>query len=642
MSNHLIEEGQIVEFEMDEAPERYMIRRINEIEITLVNLNPKNSHSHLKLQKSEIEKKIESNTIKFLSNTRSHNDTVLNELSEEDKAEAERRLKYLLDILNEGVTAFTEKNIQHIIEKTAEDLKEAPPSCGTVRRWHDKYKDADCTISGLFSRKAFRGRPRIQVDERADPIIKRHIKRYFTKNNPSVQGIYDDIEGEILKFNLNNDDSIKLPTYSAVLKRIRKSTYKRISQTRKGKLKFEAEQANNSETIQTTRVLERVEMDHTQLDIYLLYDDTPIVAGRPYLTILIDHFSRMVLGFQLSFENPSFGAASLACINAYLPKTIHKDLGIQFDWPAHGIPENTVIDNGKEFWGKNFQKIESEVGTRVQYCPIRKAWYKSCVERFYGTVRTRVTDGLPGTVKKIGKCAEGYDPKAEAKMTFSEFKVYFLNWLLGDYHNSVINTKNKTPNQLWLESEDYLPVPEQNRIKLLPKLMATAKRTNEGGTLHYKNLDYSSGFLKDFHARDGRKKVTFKYNPFDLGCILIYDTLNKAYIPIDHEDQDYSKNLSLWEHKRISDRIRKEGKDINNSEARNLAKITCAEIREEVRNKNLKRKKQESMAQAARAEKIGIEQIEISQLTTTEEPTSCDDLMFDIDLEADTWDVECQ
>lgn len=45
------------------------------------------------------------------------------------------------------------------------------------------------------------------------------------------------------------------------------------------------------------------QVDHEQLDIKLLRDDGSI--GKPWLTIVIDDYSRAVAGYYLGFEPPS-------------------------------------------------------------------------------------------------------------------------------------------------------------------------------------------------------------------------------------------------------------------------------------------------------------------------------------------------
>src|SRR5690606_37747076 len=110
-------------------------------------------------------------------------------------------------------------------------------------------------------------------------------------------------------------------------------------------------------------------IDHTLLDIHVLHDDHKTLLGRPNITVLIDHYSHMVLGFQLSFEKPSFASVCIACINAFLPKDAFMEaVGSDGAWPAHGIPTTLVTDNGNEFWGRNFSAVADEIGSLFQYC----------------------------------------------------------------------------------------------------------------------------------------------------------------------------------------------------------------------------------------------------------------------------------
>ncbi|MCY2996046.1 MAG: hypothetical protein NTY19_50590 [Planctomycetota bacterium] len=54
----------------------------------------------------------------------------------------------------------------------------------------------------------------------------------------------------------------------------------------------------------STRVLQRVEIDHSPLKVVVGTEAGPI--GQPWLSLLIDYYSRMVVGFCLGFEPPSY------------------------------------------------------------------------------------------------------------------------------------------------------------------------------------------------------------------------------------------------------------------------------------------------------------------------------------------------
>lgn len=70
----------------------------------------------------------------------------------------------------------------------------------------------------------------------------------------------------------------------------------------------------------TTRPLERVEMDHFLCDVHLVCEKTGVRLGRPWLTLAVDHYSGMVLGYHLSFAPPSAASVLAALRHAILPK----------------------------------------------------------------------------------------------------------------------------------------------------------------------------------------------------------------------------------------------------------------------------------------------------------------------------------
>ena len=74
----------------------------------------------------------------------------------------------------------------------------------------------------------------------------------------------------------------------------------------------------------TTRPLERVELDHFLLDIHLVCGRTGVSLGRPWLTLAVDHYSGMVLGYHLTFGAPSAASVLAALRHAILPK--HGDI----------------------------------------------------------------------------------------------------------------------------------------------------------------------------------------------------------------------------------------------------------------------------------------------------------------------------
>jgi putative transposase len=66
--------------------------------------------------------------------------------------------------------------------------------------------------------------------------------------------------------------------------------------------------------------LSKVQVDHTILDIMLVDEITRQPFKRPWITLLIDVFSRVILGFYISFDAPGAYGTGRAIANAILPK----------------------------------------------------------------------------------------------------------------------------------------------------------------------------------------------------------------------------------------------------------------------------------------------------------------------------------
>lgn len=92
---------------------------------------------------------------------------------------------------------------------------------------------------------------------------------------------------------------------------------------REGRTTADNELGPRTGSVVTTRPLERVEIDHFLLDVHLLVpvEDDEFIVQRPWLTLVIDHYSGVVLGYHLSFRSPCTASVLAALRHAMLPKT---------------------------------------------------------------------------------------------------------------------------------------------------------------------------------------------------------------------------------------------------------------------------------------------------------------------------------
>lgn len=610
MSIDIWAEGVIVEFSGATPCHRAIIRSVGKSEVIVADVL---TGSSISVGRKALDHIYNSGGARLLAESRDFGELKFTDLTEKEQKETNRKYKYIKKLTEHGITRITEKSSGQVILEVASELSEKPPHWQSVRSWYKSFVDSGSKIRGLYPRHRFKGDRSPKIDQKVLQIIKEAAKRYFNKRQPSMASVYRNVEDKIIEHNLDNPSAkLKVPNYLTVQNRVLEASYQSKQKARQGVRTLEAELASSQSGIETTRVLERVEIDHTLLDIHLLHDDHKTLLGRPNITVLVDHYSHMVLGFQLSFEKPSFASVCMACINAFLPKDAFMlTTGSGGSWPAHGIPTTLVTDNGNEFWGKHFNAVADELGSIFQYCPIRKGNYKSRVERFFGIVNSMVLDDLPGVVRKAGRCGDTYDGRQDATITFSEFKRYLVNWMVEVYHNKPIDSVGETPNELWLESEQGFPIPVEDEINLIPILMATETRTLSKGGIRKFVLDYNSNLLRDLYRRDGPGEVTIKYNPFDIGYMLVLDSVNKIYLKIECENFEYASGLSAFEHGKIREAARAAGKSKLENLDLQKARVKLSKEREEFHARNARRKTQLTTSIAARSEKIGVNDIKL-------------------------------
>ena len=308
----------------------------------------------------------------------------------------------------------------------------------------------------------------------------------------------------------------------------------------------------------TMRPLQVVQIDHTKVDLELVDDLGRTCIGRPWLTLVLDVHTRIVLGLCLSLDPPSAAGVALAVAHAVLPKAAWlAGRGIALAWPAEGLPEAIRVDNGSEFHSRAFGRGCQQHGIRIEYRPPATPRFGGHIERLMGTLMGRV-HALPGTtfssVAERGK----YPSQDRAVLTFREFERLFALEVLGPYHNDVHSALGHTPRSAWVEGTagQELRRPADPDALLLDFLPCEERVVRRDGVRLF-NVLYQDGALA--HLVDaGGAKVRVKYDPRDLSAVF-------AELPLGgHARVPYADlgrpPVTLWEHREACRRLRAEGR----------------------------------------------------------------------------------
>ena len=187
------------------------------------------------------------------------------------------------------------------------------------------------------------------------------------------------------------------------------------------------------------------QIDHTPMDVIVVDEEHRLPIQRPSLTVVIDVYSRMVLGFAIYLEKPSAFTAGLAIAHAVLSKERWlADVGVQAEWPCWGKMRAIHCDNAKEFRGTVIGRACQDHDIAVEHRPPREPRYGGHIERGFGTWLTRARR-LKGTTFSNVEQKGDYDSEGRAIMTRAELEKWFTIYVAKVYANSFHKGIKTTP-----------------------------------------------------------------------------------------------------------------------------------------------------------------------------------------------------
>jgi putative transposase len=141
--------------------------------------------------------------------------------------------------------------------------------------------------------------------------------------------------------------------------------------------------------------MELVQVDHTQSDLIVVDEHRREPIGRPWITVAIDVASRCVVGIYIAIR-PSAATVALLLTRVALPKSDWlASIGVDTQWPMHGLPKALHLDNAAEFRSRALRSGGSQYGIDLIYRPVGPPHFGGHVERLNRTLMERLR-GLPG------------------------------------------------------------------------------------------------------------------------------------------------------------------------------------------------------------------------------------------------------
>ncbi|MDH5413313.1 MAG: hypothetical protein OEW87_04185 [Flavobacteriaceae bacterium] len=526
----------------------------------------------------------------------------LSEILDVKKLDDALRLENYIKILRKNkVTKGMIKIIEDEIPRIAEELEDDnPPAASTLARKWRKYEAKNDSIWALVDNRSMPAK-RNRRSTNHDKFIRNIIDDLYMKEGPeSISNIYETYENILPDFNLANEAN-GIPQEEKVSER---TLYRII-----GKLnKFDviAAQQGTQEAKRQLRLmkghlyadypLQFVEIDHTPLDIFVIDDKLSIPLGRPWLTIIKDRFSKVIIGLFVTFAKTGtdsiFGALKYSIQPHEKAHERWPDIENVLPW---GQGQTYVVDRGKDFLGTRFRLALRQIGSDYEYCAVRSPWLKGSVERAFLSLNF-LLETLPGRTFPRLEQRKDYNPLKHAVIRFSSFVYILYKWAC-DIHNVTPHSRKLArPLDMWNDGLSEAP----RSIPILPTALdtyfgkpVTSKLRHDG--IKFKYLHYAnSPRLEEIYRQYGKGlKISYRVNISDLGYIMVMDPRNNEFFRVPCLDQDYSAGLSLIQHDHIRKWAKQNLAELNISESLYKAKHIIAEqVQEELDSRNTKSKSQ--------------------------------------------------
>jgi len=467
------------------------------------------------------------------------------EISEKEWEIAQNRFRIIRPAIeNRG-------NLKYI-EKAAEEAK---VDKATIYRWINRYENTGSIIS-ILGKKKNGGRGKSRLPEELEQIIQKCIKEiYLTSSRKSINFLIRAIGFEC------KTAGITMPHSTTIRRRINEISEEEKIKQRYGKKISD----NNFKPIRgsfphANHPLSVVQIDHTPVDIILVDEVFRQPFNRPYLTVAIDVYSRMILGINISFDPPGAMGTGLCVSNAILGKENYlSKLNIDGSWPCWGVMETIHVDNAKEFRGNMLKRACENYGMNIEFRPVATPHYGGHIERFLGSFSKAVHD-LPGTTFSNINERSSYKSEKKASFTLAEFEKWMVTYIVNIYHKSIHSGIGMTPEEKYIDgifgNNDIkgigLPPRFHNERKVRLDFMPYTERTIQATGVVIDHIHYYDEVLRKYinveNKKQSQKKYSFRRNPKDISVIYFFDPDTNEYFEIPYRDARHPP-MSVWEYR---------------------------------------------------------------------------------------------
>jgi putative transposase len=359
----------------------------------------------------------------------------------------------------------------------------------TVRRWLQAYRERG--LIGLVRKaRADRGQRRVS------PEVEQLVEGLALRRPPlSRAAVHREVAAAA------RAQGWPVPSYHTVYRLIQRLPAALVSLAHDGPKGY----ADRFELLyrrEASRPNELWQADRTPLDLWLLDERGP--PARPWLTVVLDDYSRAVAGYALSLHAPSSIQTALA---------LRQAIGRKDDphWSVCGIPATFYSDHGSDFTSQHLEQVAADLRMALVFSTAGKPRGRGKVERVFAAINQLFLCHQPG-----------YTPPGSAParpvLGLPELDARLRTFLVETYQQRAHGETGVAPEARW-QAGGFLPrLPDSaEQLDLLLLTVAKPRRVHPDG-IHFQGYRYLDVTLAAYVGED----VIIRYDPRDLAELRVY------------------------------------------------------------------------------------------------------------------------
>lgn len=506
-------------------------------------------------------------------------------VSSDDLEEATRKLRYVIAAhrVADG-QAFTQAVARAAIDEVYEDegrhwkrlrgrRKGSPvrrPSTKSLLRWvaaagrRPKQKD-------LVPNHRYKGNFTDRIAPPVRTIISELVESdYLCRPAISIDDLKVLINVRVRAYNSDNGTAYPLPSFAAIQGSIDAYPKDVVLSARFGEMAAFIRYGSAEAQADPEHPLDRVELDCTTADLFVVCQRTALPLGRPTLILISDRCTRMPLAWLVTFEKPSLHTVFQALRMAMLSKDYVQEMVEENGWDitqpcvTFGIPRILVMDRALENLSEHIAEYAVRAGVnQIHIMAGKRPALKGHIEASIRSVSERVLHPAPGTTFHNTLMKMDYDPQKDAVITLEGLDYalhkYFIDIFPYEPRSSLNNARAIDVWNRLTRKHNVDSVTDVRDLDFAVGMTLHAVPGRHG--INCENLQYFSQELLDLQRlpafanalANAGGKLEFYLDPADMGHIRVQAPHidETIIVPVASKWREYASGLSVYPHRTI-------------------------------------------------------------------------------------------